>query len=159
VAAALTRLRAQTDEMLTSIRHIVSELRPPVLDQYGLTKALQLHAAELAEPGGLAVEVVADDLGPLTAAVEVAAYRIATEAMLNAARHSGGQQCRVVLARHNGLRLTVTDDGHGIPDRCPAGVGTHSMRERAAALGGWVVIGPASAGGTEVRAWLPEAPS
>jgi two-component system NarL family sensor kinase len=159
VAAVLTRLRAQADEMLTSIRHIVSELRPPVLDQYGLTEALRLHAAELAEPGGLTVEVVAGDLGPLTAAVEVAAYRIAAEAMLNAARHSGGRECRVALARDNGLRLTVTDDGHGIPDRCPAGVGTHSMAERAAALGGWVTIGPAAGSGTEVRAWLPEAAS
>jgi signal transduction histidine kinase len=159
VAAALTRLRAQADEMLASIRHIVSGLRPPVLDQYGLAEALRLHAAELAEPGGLAIEVVSGDLGPLTAAVEVAAYRIATEAMLNAARHSGGRRCQLTLARDNGLRLTITDDGHGIPDRFPAGVGTHSMRERAAALGGWVAIGPVASGGTEVRAWLPEAPS
>ena len=159
VAVVLTRLRAQADEMLASVRYIVSGLRPPVLDQYGLAEALRLHAAELAEPGGLAVEVLSGDLGPLTAAMEVAAYRIATEAMLNAARHSGGRRCQLTLARDNGLRLTVTDDGHGIPDRCPAGVGTHSMRERAAALGGWVAIGPAASGGTEVRAWLPAAPS
>ena len=159
VAAVLTRLRAQTDEMLKSIRHIVSELRPPVLDQHGLTEALRLHAAEVADPGGLTVEVVADDLGPLTAAVEVAAYRIAAEAILNAARHSGGRRCRLALACDNGLRLTVTDDGRGIPDRCPTGVGTHSMRERAAALGGWVAIGPTASGGTEVRAWLPAVPT
>jgi two-component system NarL family sensor kinase len=159
VAAVLARLRAQTDEMLKSIRHIVSELRPPALDQHGLSEALRLHAAEIAEPGGLTVEVVSGDLGPLTAAVEVAAYRIAAEAMLNAARHSGGRQCRLALASDNGLRLTITDDGRGIPDRCPTGVGTHSMRERAAALGGWVAIGPAANGGTEVRAWLPAVPA
>jgi signal transduction histidine kinase len=159
VAAVLARLRAQTDEMLNSIRHIVSELRPPALDQHGLTEALRLHATEVAEPGGLTVEVVSGDLGPLTAAVEVAAYRIAAEAILNAARHSGGQRCRLALARDNGLRLTVTDDGRGIPDRCPTGVGTHSMRERAAALGGWVAIRPAANGGTEVRAWLPAVPT
>lgn len=155
VTAGLSRLRSQTDEMLRTVRHIVSELRPPALDELGLTGALQQHAAEVAGPAGLLVELVAGDLGVLAAAVEVAAYRIAAEAVLNAAKHSGGQHCRLTLTNDAGLRLSVTDDGRGIAEHCPGGVGTQSMRERAAALGGWVAIGPADPHGTEVRAWLP----
>ena len=155
INVGLSRLRAQTDDMLRAVRHIVSDLRPPALDELGLTGALQQHAAEVAGPAGLLVELVAGDLGVLAAAVEVAAYRIAAEAILNAAKHSGGQHCRLTLTNDAGLRLSVTDDGRGIADHCPGGVGTQSMRERAAALGGWVAVGPADPHGTEVRAWLP----
>jgi signal transduction histidine kinase len=107
----------------------------------------------------LNVELIADELGPLAAAVEVAAYRIAAEAVLNAARHSHGHQCTLTVAHNNGLRLIVTDDGSGIPAGRPAGVGTQSMRERAATLGGWITIGPAAGSGTEVCAWLPTVPA
>lgn len=155
----VARLRAQTDVMLADLRRIVSGLRPPALDELGLVGALQLHALDVAEPAGLAVELVADDLGPLAAAVEVAAYRIAAEAVLNAARHSQGARCEVTLSCDNGLRLTVTDDGRGIPAGRPVGVGTQSMRERAAALGGWMTIGPTTRGGTQVQAWLPAEPA
>jgi two-component system NarL family sensor kinase len=158
-AEAVARLRAQTDLMLGDLRRIVTELRPPALDELGLVGALRLRASEVAEPAGLAVEVVAEDVGHLAAAVEVAAYRIAAEAMLNAARHSDGRRCRLTLACGDGLRLTVTDDGRGIATGSTVGVGTQSMRERAAALGGWVTVGPATHGGTEVRAWLPAAPA
>jgi two-component system, NarL family, sensor kinase len=159
LAVLFDRLRGQTDAMLGSLRHIVSGLRPPALDECGLAEALRRLAWEVAEPAGLSVELDSDELGPLAAAVEVAAYRIAAEAVLNAARHSGGQHCRLVLRGQDGLRLSVTDDGRGIPDLAPTGVGTQSMRERAAAVGGWVAIGPADRCGTEVRAWLPGVPA
>jgi two-component system NarL family sensor kinase len=155
----LGRLRGQTDQMLTDLRQVVAGLRPPALDELGLIGALRLHADDVAEPAGLTVEVIAEDLGALTAAVEVAAYRIAAEALLNAARHSQGQRCRLTLVRDHGLWLSITDDGRGMPDHCPSGVGTQSMRERAAALGGWVAIVPAAQRGTEVRAWLPAVPA
>jgi signal transduction histidine kinase len=158
VGPVLTRLRGHTDDMLASIRHIVSGLRPPALDEYGLTGALQLQVAHVAEPAGLAVDLVADDVGALSAAVEVAAYHIAAEALLNVARHADARRCRLSLARDDGLWVTVTDDGRGIPEDRATGVGTHSMRERAAALGGWLTVGAASGGGTQVRAWLPEGP-
>ena len=158
VAPAIARLRDQTDELLADLRRIASGLRPPALDEFGLVGAVRLQAAELAPPGGLTVEVVADDdLGELPAAVEVAAYRIAVEAVMNAVRHSGGRHCRVDLRHDAGLRLAVRDDGAGLPAEGTAGVGMRSMRERAAAVGGWAVIVTAEPRGTEVRAWLPVA--
>ncbi|MGY1620305.1 sensor histidine kinase [Geodermatophilus sp. SYSU D00691] len=157
LAALLSRLRGQADQMLGGVRQIVSGLRPPALDELGLPGALQRYAEEVAVPNGFSVEIVAGDLEKLPAAVEVAAYRIAAEALLNAVRHSGGSRCRLALTGEgqDGLCVEVTDDGTGRDDAATAGVGTQSMRERAAAVGGWVVCGPAAGGGTAVRAWLP----
>ena len=94
-------------------------------------------------------------MGPLPAAVKVAAYRIAAEALTNVVRHAGARSCRVRLATGDGaLLVEVTDDGTGIPSDAPAGVGLLSLRERAAELGGTEVTCPAG-GGTAVRARLP----
>ena len=97
----------------------------------------------------------------LSAAVEVAAYRIAQEALTNVSRHAGARACAIWLAvDEDALRLEVRDDGRGIPDAredpsVRAGVGLTSMRERAAELGGSLVVGSPPGGGTLVRASLP----
>jgi signal transduction histidine kinase len=90
--------------------------------------------------------------------VEVAAYRIAQEAMTNVVRHAGAASCavRFEFDEEAGLlRLTVEDDGRGIGEDSIAGVGLSSMRERAEELGGTCVVEPVSSGGTRVRAKLP----
>jgi signal transduction histidine kinase len=139
VAPVLARLRDQADEMLADLRRIVSGLRPPALDELGLVEAVRLQAAEVAPSAGLIVDVVAEgDLGPLPAAVEVAAYRIALEAVLNAVRHSGGRRCRVDMRRDDGLRLAIRDDGRGISASGAVGVGMQSMHARPrSAAGSW----------------------
>ncbi|MDQ3643614.1 MAG: hypothetical protein M3450_19640 [Actinomycetota bacterium] len=86
--------------------------------------------------------------------METAAYRIALEAMTNVVRHSGAQHCRLRITCGEALQLEVSDDGVGV-DAWPAGVGTVSMRERAAELGGSIAFLPAAAGGTRVTATLP----
>jgi signal transduction histidine kinase len=92
----------------------------------------------------------------LPAAVEVAAYRIASEALANVARHAGASSCRVALVREDGaLVVSVTDDGTGIAAGAAAGVGLVSLRERAAALGGSCEVVCPPDGGTVVRAVLP----
>jgi signal transduction histidine kinase len=105
----------------------------------------------------VAVEVVADaDADELPAAVEVAAYRIASEALANVARHARATRCSVELARRTGsFVVTVTDDGVGISPDAPAGVGLVSLRERAAELGGRCTVSCPDGGGTVVRAELP----
>jgi signal transduction histidine kinase len=127
-------------------------LRPPALEELGLVGALQRHAGQY---GGLACAVEAPVSMPeLPAAVEVAAYRIATEALTNAVRHSGGRRA-VVSLRPSGsvLELAVTDDGPPAA-RWTEGVGLRSMAERAAELGGTLHAGPTSTGG-RVEAVLP----
>ena len=93
-------------------------------------------------------------LGELPAAVEVAAYRIATEAITNVSRHAQASACHVRLELDGALRLDITDDGSGLPADRPAGVGLSAMRERAAELGGDVFISSADVG-THVSARLP----
>jgi two-component system, NarL family, sensor kinase len=87
--------------------------------------------------------------------VEVAAYRIALEAVANAARHAKARHCRVRLHQDRTLVVEVRDDGVGLAPGWRAGVGLTSMRERAVELGGTLHVEPAAAGGTVITASLP----
>ena len=101
-----------------------------------------------------------ESLPPLPAAVEVAAYHIAREAVTNAARHARAGSCRVCLAIEDSperpeLVLEVSDDGVGLPAERHAGVGLSSMRERAEELGGEFSVESPSKEGVRVLARLP----
>jgi signal transduction histidine kinase len=147
----LTALREEAERAVTDIRRIAYNLRPPVLDEMGLVGAIREHATRL---GGTIVTVPAP-LPPLPAAVEVAAYRIAVEAMTNASRHAPGAAVEVSLSVNDRLEVQVADAGAGLPPGFRAGVGLRSMRERAAELGGECVLNPRDPHGTVVRARLP----
>jgi two-component system, NarL family, sensor kinase len=111
-------------------------LRPTSLDELGLAGAVSAHIRRLGEGSGLRITLDAGPLIDLPAAVEVAAFRIATEAVNNVCRHSGACSCEVRLGIEVGRRLLVEvgDDGaHSQPWQ--AGVGLLAMRERAAELG------------------------
>ena len=140
---------------LADVRRLVYDLRPPSLDELGLVRAIE-QQAERFRLGGLAVSVDADALGPLPAGVEVAAYRIASEALTNVARHAEASRCDIAL-RVDGtaLELSVSDDGVGIGAEVTAGVGMLSVRERAAELGGVCSVTCPASGGTVVRVTLP----
>jgi signal transduction histidine kinase len=103
----------------------------------------------------LEITVTADDLRELPAAVEVAAYRIATEAVTNAVRHAAARHCHVTLMADGLLTIEVTDDGQGLPDDPTPGVGLSSMRERAEELGGSFTATRLRTRGTRVRATIP----
>jgi signal transduction histidine kinase len=94
-------------------------------------------------------------LPPLPAAVEVAAYRIVQEALMNVSRHAQAHTCTIRVAMTDGLQVEVTDDGVGLPATYRAGVGLRSMRERALELGGRCAIERLNRAGTRVYAWLP----
>jgi two-component system NarL family sensor kinase len=94
------------------------------------------------------------DLGQLPESVEVAAYRIATEALTNVLRHAHADSASIALwIDHKQLQMKITDDGM-VRTPWSAGIGLSSLRERAAALGGRMSAGPTEAGG-EVRVTLP----
>ncbi|HYJ70675.1 MAG TPA: sensor histidine kinase [Nocardioidaceae bacterium] len=152
----LSDLRTTLQAAVASIRTLVYALRPPTLDELGLLPALQEQAEGLRATDS-APSITVDGpskLPPLPAAVEVAAYRIALEALTNAVRHSGGQSCSVRLGLNGGLDIEVSDDGIGCrPHR--VGVGIMSMRERASEVGANLTIESGPTGGTRVHTVLP----
>lgn len=157
-AVALARkVRGDAESAVEEVRRVVHDLRPPALDQLGLVPAL-VQRADALSSGPTTMVVTADALPELDAAVEVACYAVAVEAMTNAARHAGASRCDVALAVDGPvLRLEVRDDGHG--EHGPPGVGTASSRERAAELGGEVEVVARPGRGTVVRLSLPLVPS
>jgi signal transduction histidine kinase len=160
-AAAIARLRTSIRAAVGDVRRLVYDLRPPTLDELGFAEAVRECAAHSAAHGTSGPPVTVDlpaAMPPLPAAVEVAAYRIIQEGLTNVVRHAAASACvvRVACAEGDRLLVEVTDDGVGLPDQRRAGVGLHSMRERAAELGGACTVERVSAaGGTRVSAWLP----
>ncbi len=151
----LLQLRSGMDTVAEDIRELVYGLRPPALDDLGLARAVRDLAGQSVPEISIEVEVDGD-LSELPAAVEVAVYRIVQEALTNVRRHAGARTACVVLQREESvLRVTVRDDGRGLPKGHRAGVGLGSMRERAAELGGICVVSGAPGGGTRVEVMLP----
>ncbi|WP_143030052.1 histidine kinase [Pseudonocardia oroxyli] len=151
----LDEIVADTATALADVRRLVDGLRPPALDTLGLVGALRAHLS--ARPPGTAPVDLEDALGdaPLPAAAEVAAFRIAVEAVANADRHARARRIRVAVRGPVPLWLRVADDGVGLPAHPRAGVGLGSMRERAAELGGRCTVRGVTEGGTEVIVCLP----
>jgi signal transduction histidine kinase len=152
----LGKIRDDVDEVLAEIRRILDELGPAAIEEVGLAAALRQVAARFST-GVDATVAVADELPLLPEPVQIAVFRIATEALSNAARHGHARHVVITLAVNGPLELSVDDDGRGLPDPVVAGVGLTSMRERAAAVGGSCVIEGNPAGGTRVLALLPVA--
>ena len=168
---------------VAEVRGITDGLRPPAIDEIGLGPALELLADRIRTPQlHVTARVFRHDstpagtLGPLSPAVEVAAYRIASEALANVARHSGASAAVLslsVVAGDDGhgprVVLEVVDNGRGLSaagpaPTCGSGLGLAAMRQRAEELGGALEVispadltrgGPAGCGGTLVRAVLP----
>jgi signal transduction histidine kinase len=154
-SSLLGELAAETRRAIEEVRRLARDLRPPALDELGLLVALREEAARFAAQLSISVEAP-DDLPPLSAAVEVAAFRIALESLTNVSRHSGAGRAWLRISNADGwLIIEVSDDGRGIPPTQRSGVGWTSMRERASELGGSCDFGPAPEGGTRVVARLP----
>ncbi|MGI5161100.1 sensor histidine kinase [Microbispora sp. CA-102843] len=150
----LADLRTGMDAVAGDIRRLVYGLRPPALDDLGLEGAIRALAGE----GPPATRVtVSGDLAGLPPAVETTVYRIVQEALTNVRRHAraGAADVEVEMTRAGALRVRISDDGAGRPSTARAGVGTTSMRERAAELDGTCAITSRPGGGTVVEALIP----
>ena len=151
----LETLRTGLRSTVTEVRRIVEGLRPPAIDDLGLFGALTQLGRSLSDGSGLELAVaLPEDIGALPAAVEVAAYRIAQEALTNVVRHASASTCWVAGSLSaDALVLEVSDDGRG--GAGPGeGAGMHTMRERAAEIGGEVDVRSVE-GGTSVTIRLP----
>ncbi|MDX1616626.1 MAG: sensor histidine kinase, partial [Candidatus Promineifilaceae bacterium] len=149
----LGSIRREMQSAVDDIRLLIHGLRPPTLDQLGLVGALEQSARAYRHE--LGIKIVAKDLPVLPAAVEVAAFRIAQEALNNVVKHSQARTCIITVQVDNQLHLTVADDGTGFPPETNPGVGLISMRERAAELDGQFLLESNSSGGTSVVVVLP----
>jgi signal transduction histidine kinase len=160
-SAVLAQLGGEIRDTIDEIRRLVYDLRPPVLDELGLVEAVrgQVTAFDRWTQHGAVLNVRLDAperVSDLAAATEVAAYRIAGEALANVARHARANQCAVRLAVDDStLLLVVDDDGAGIAPDAGRGVGLRSMAERAAEIGGTLDIGRSPWGGARITARLP----
>lgn len=152
----LEKIKGQADAATRSIRVLVDGLRPAALDDLGLVGAVKEKGGAIASRGGMTLDVIApSDHIELPAAVEVAALRIALEAINNAVKHSSGTCCTVTFHAGDRLVVEIADDGVGMPPGARGGIGLLSMRERAQEVGGSVAYETSEGGGTFVRAELP----
>ncbi len=147
-------LRQDLQKATAEIRQLVYDLRPPMLDELGLVGAIKNFKFP---DSGIHFQVNAIEPMPkLSAAVEVAAYRIASEAIHNVVKHAHATECTVnVETNDRYLMLSVTDNGTSLPHQPHVGVGLQSMRERVDELGGAISIRPCECGGTCLTAQLP----
>ncbi|MCJ7661479.1 MAG: GAF domain-containing sensor histidine kinase, partial [Anaerolineales bacterium] len=151
----LVETKEQIQDTIGDIRRLVYELRPPALDDMGLVNAVRSFVDQQKIDG---LKISIDDskgLSTLPAAVEVAAYRIALEGITNIIRHAQATAAVIRFSpERDKLTLEIVDNGIGLPEAIPVGVGMTSMRERAEELGGQLKLIPQSPG-TLLRACLP----
>jgi len=142
---------------------VMSELRPPMLDDYGLLPALQWYASQFSSRTGVYVKVDGDDgMQRLTPAAEIALFRVAQEALTNVAKHARAKNATIRIEwKSSHCVMSVSDDGAGLsstsestPRRRP-GLGMVIMRERVEAVGGTITIEGHSGNGTRVELRVP----
>jgi len=152
--ALLEELETDAQTAMADVRRLVYNLRPPALDELGLAGAIRQAAATHASGMQMTVELP-NEMPVLPAAVELAAYRIAQEALTNVTRHARAGRCRLRLTVNEDLQLEVVDNGIGLERAGPPGIGMSSIRERAAEVGGTSSIGPGRSSGTRIFVQLP----
>jgi signal transduction histidine kinase len=158
LARAIAAVREQVVETLHDVRRLAVELRPKVLDDYGLVAALERLTQTVAEQTGLAFDLEAQ-LGDerLSSEIETALYRMVQEALTNVVKHGQAGRVSIILARSQGsVTAVVEDDGRGFEtDRIYEGLGLDGMRERLALLGGRLKIESRPGAGTTLAGEVP----
>lgn len=145
-------VRASLDE----VRQVARRLRPGVLEDLGLSSALNALSNDLTQLNGVPVTRRVDpDLPALSSEVELVIYRVAQESLTNVARHADATHVELSLTVRGGaLTLRVTDDGRG--GAVQEGAGIRGMRERALLIGARLDLGSPPGAGTDVRLYLPD---
>lgn len=162
LAGQLELVRSIAGEALEEVRLLSHTVHPRVLEDLGLPAALEWLARQTREAEALAIEVRASPVPETLPTVSAAAlYRVAQEALRNAARHARARHVRIVLepTADGMLRLDLSDDGVGFDvagaeERRP-GMGLFSMRERVALVDGTMEIASMPGAGTRVSAQVP----
>ena len=134
--------------------------RSPMLDELGLGSALKIYVEGIAQRSGMTITTEIDPKVPrLDPQTEMALFRVAQESLSNVLRHSGSKTARITLSNHDGVEMTISDEGKGFTkpsavEPASVGVGIAGMNERIIQLGGVLAI-DSRPGGTTVTARVP----
>jgi two-component system, NarL family, sensor histidine kinase DevS len=152
----LEELHTIVSEAASGLHEMISDLRPGLVREHGLAAAIDQQATRTGESTGIQIGIHLEALPELPGEVEIALYRIAQEALVNVARHSGATAASVTAARSGRrLRLVIEDNGHGFdPGASTRRHGLLGMSERMALLGGELHIDSSPGGGTAIIAAL-----
>lgn len=158
LAHELNETKALANQAMEELLALARQLRPTALDDLGLKAALAGNVDELTRSSGVRASFEAEgDFSDLPADAQLVVYRVAQEALSNAAQHAGAEHVLVRLNRSDGqAELTVSDDGRGFTfDQTSRGLGLGGMRERALLVGGDLRIESRPEVGTRVRLRVP----
>jgi signal transduction histidine kinase len=156
----LGQLGGVLDEAMDLKRRVVEDLRPSLLDHFGLPTALRAHVEAACAKAGLRVELaLPEDGAPMPKETAIALFRIVQEGLTNVIRHAGAQSVSLRFAvEHDICRFTLADDGQGFDAADPRFRWSHGitgMRQRVRALGGHFEIESAPGAGTTLRISIP----
>ena len=158
---ALVEAKKLLDTILRSVRDLSMGLRPSMLDDFGLQPALEWHVRDFRRRFNIPVDLhLEGDLNALPEPQRTSVYRIVQEALTNCARHAHAHHVTVdVRCAVDSLELRVTDDGVGLPDERPHGMGLLGIEERVRELHGTFDVRAGEQGGTELRVAMPVHPA
>lgn len=160
-SARLTQLGTVLDEAMDLKRRVVEELRPSLLDHFGLPTALRAHVESVCTKAALQCEVVmSEDAESIPKEFAIALFRVIQEGLTNVIRHANARQVRLALTSDEArFLLLLIDDGSGIKlndSRLQGSHGLAGMRQRVQAMGGRFAIESSPAEGTTLRIELPK---
>lgn len=156
----LAETTQMVDDLVKAVRKIATELRPAILDQLGLPAAIEWMAHDFTRRTGIpCTATIVPEMATISAELGTALFRIVQEALTNVVRHAAASRVEILLqVTPELITLEISDDGRGITDAAvygPASLGILGMRERAAAQGGVLEVGPVPPHGTRISAWFP----
>ncbi len=158
--ADVSAIKRELVKIIDEVRDVAAALRPSVFDRLNLSETIRDDVKRLERTSGIRITIDTSDVGELSTQAKHNAYRIYQESMTNILKHASATSVKINLAvQGNLLALEITDDGKGFDaaqiDREGSGLGLAIMRERAALLGGTLVIRTAPGSGTSILAEVP----
>lgn len=151
----LITTHTQLKDAINDIRQLVYDLRPPILDELGLTFAINELIRQYSHSEIHFKVFMPPNVSTLPAAIEIATYRIIQESISNVIRHSNATECIIKITMNNYLTIEITDNGKGISTISKKGIGMASMRERTEELNGTFHVISTSKQGVSIQAIFP----